>query len=77
MEVGMCLRFYGTLSSPLHYVLEHKAAIMAVVLYSALAVRDHYVTCTFCRVNSYYYMEKHGVITGLQTAMLSCAIPSL
>lgn len=77
MEAGTCLWSYGILSSPLHYVLEHTAAIMAVVLYGALAVRDHYATCTFCRVNSYYYMEKHGVITGLQTAMLSCAIPSL
>lgn len=77
MEVVMCLWSCGTLSSPLHYALEHKAAIMAVVLYSALAVRDHYATCTFCHVNSYYYMEKHGVIMGLQTAMLSCAIPSL
>lgn len=72
---------FSTSSIPLHNALTIRqpsyTAGMAVVLYSTLTMRDHYATCTLSHVNSHYYMEKHGVITGLQTAMLSCATPSL
>lgn len=75
-----------SLSSNALSILRHSALIIrqpsytaskVVGLYGDLTVWGHYATCTLCHVNSHYYMEKHGVITELQTAMLSCAMPNL